>query len=272
MNASGGEAERLYARRDDVPSLSDCYFYHTMDVPGHGTIAGEWDLRGRVDEYLGHEPLRGCRVLEVGTASGFLCFEMERRGAHVVAYDLSPSTPWDIVPYAGLDVESTHAVRAQHVGRINASWWLCRHAYGSSARMVYGTAYAVPAEIGPIDVCTFGAVLLHLRDPLRALESAARLRPSTIVITELARRRRFGFFPERPSQRRGPLFVPNAAAGQPTDTWWSFSPSSIANLLAIAGYRTERIVAHTQQYRDRALPMFTLVARRITDARAGECR
>ncbi len=33
--------------------LADCSFYHSMDLPGVGAVTGEWDLRGRVDEYLG---------------------------------------------------------------------------------------------------------------------------------------------------------------------------------------------------------------------------
>jgi SAM-dependent methyltransferase len=264
-NASGAERENLYARRDDVPALADCYFYHTTDVPGHGTIEGEWDLRGGVDAYLGDEPVQGRRVLEVGTASGFLCFEMERRGAEVVAYDLSSATPWDIVPYAGLDLEAVRAQRAEHIARINASWWFCHNAYRSAARVVYGAAAQIPAAIGRVDLCTFGSVLLHLRDPLSALQGAAALRPDTIVVTDLVRRRRVGFLPERPSQRRSALFVPNGEIAEPIDTWWSFSPSSIANLLAIVGYRTERVVRHAQRYRGSLMPMFTVVAKRNLD-------
>ncbi|HEY4442105.1 MAG TPA: hypothetical protein VGN14_16725, partial [Candidatus Elarobacter sp.] len=74
------------------PPLEACYFYHTMELPGVGTVEGEWDLRTGVDAYLGGEELRGKRVLEIGTASGFLCFAMERRGAEVIGYDLDPAT------------------------------------------------------------------------------------------------------------------------------------------------------------------------------------
>ncbi len=260
MRAIDGEGP--YARRADVPALADCYFYHTMDLAQHGLVAGEWDLRGRIHAYLGHEPVAGKRVLEVGTASGFVCFEMERDGAEVVAYDLSSATPWDVVPYAALNVCEILADRAAHIARMNNAWWLARDAFGSAARVVYGSVYDIPATIGEVDLCTFGAVLLHVRDPLGALQSAAKLRPRTIIVTELARRRRFPLLPERPSQRRSALFVPNGATSEPVETWWSFTPDSIANLLAIAGYRTTRVVRHAQQYRGRTLPMFTVVADR----------
>jgi hypothetical protein len=63
------------------PALHSCDFYHVMDLPGVGQVGGQWDLRGRVDDYLGHVELRGKRILEIGPASGFLTVEMEKRGA-----------------------------------------------------------------------------------------------------------------------------------------------------------------------------------------------
>src|SRR5438445_4191084 len=76
----------IYASPRIVTDLSDCYFYHTMDVPGYGQIVGEWDLREGIRAYLGDVDFRGRRVLEMGTANGFVCFHMEREGADVVAY------------------------------------------------------------------------------------------------------------------------------------------------------------------------------------------
>jgi SAM-dependent methyltransferase len=262
MADDGTEQISVYAQRPDVPALDDCYFYHTVDVPNYGLLTGEWDLRNGVDAYLGHEPLRGMRVLEVGTASGFLCFEMERRGADVVAYDLSSSTPWDSVPYRGLDQATFAAETSANISRRNNSWWLCHHAFASAARVVYGTVYDIPSAIGDVDLCTFGAVLLHVRDPLLALQSAVKLNPATIIVTELARRRRFGLLGERPSQRRSPLFIPDGAKREPVETWWSFTPESVSNLLSIVGYRTRNVVHHTQRYRGAPMHMFTVVANR----------
>ena len=42
-------------------------------------------------------------LLDVGTATGFLTFHMERHGAEVISYDLSPAYRWDLVPVAGID-------------------------------------------------------------------------------------------------------------------------------------------------------------------------
>ena len=251
-----------YAEPIDVDDISACYYYHTMDVPGHGLVRGEWDLRAGIDDYLGHEPVAGKRVLEIGSASGFVCFEMERRGAEVVAYDLSRDDPWDIVPFAGLDPAEVAAERGAHIARLNKSWWFNHRAFGSHAKAVYGTVYHIPRSIGPIDVCTFGAILLHLRDPFLALQNGAALRPATIVVTELARRWSPRSLIEGAGRRRSPRFLPNGATGEPLETWWSFSPEAVANMLRILGYRTERVVRHRQLYQGRSTPMFTVVARR----------
>lgn len=263
---SPGVAGSPYAAPIAVASLSECYYYHTMDVPGHGLVEGEWDLRGGVDAYLGHEPVAGKRVLEIGTASGFLCFEMERRGADVVAFDLGANDPWDMVPFARSDVGATAADRSDHMARINRSWWFNHRAFGSKTRMVYGSVYAIPASIGTVDVCTFGAMLVHVRDPFLALQRAAALAPATIVVTELAPRRRALKILESAARRRSPLFLPDALTGTPLDAWWSFSPEAMSNMLGVLGYRTERVVRHAPLYRKRPTPMFTLVARRSVKA------
>jgi hypothetical protein len=84
--------------RDGV-KLEDCDFYHTVEIPGQGVVRGQWDLPQHVDEYLGGYRFAGKRVLEIGPASGFLTFEMERRGADVVALDVPDDPGWDFVPY-----------------------------------------------------------------------------------------------------------------------------------------------------------------------------
>src|SRR6516165_11122315 len=83
----GREAELSAAPRY-VEDPSTCYFYQSMEQPGFGLQRGEWDLRGRFDEYIGHVDLAGARVLDVGCASGYLSFSAERSGvADVYSFD-----------------------------------------------------------------------------------------------------------------------------------------------------------------------------------------
>ena len=81
--------DTIFADLVKVADIGDCYFYHTMELPGHGVMTGDWDLRRGVDEYLGNVSFAGQRVLEIGPASGFLTFEMEKRGADVVAVEVT---------------------------------------------------------------------------------------------------------------------------------------------------------------------------------------
>jgi hypothetical protein len=176
----------LYADPRRVDSLDDCWFYHTTDVPGHGTVQGNWDLRGHVDEYLGGVSWAGKRVLELGTASGFFCFEMEARGAEVVAFDLAPGLAPDILPVASHhDLGELTRGLAGLMERLRNSYWLCHRLHGSRAKVVYGNIYELPAGIGPVDVATFGSILLHLRDPFLALANAVRFARESIVVTDV---------------------------------------------------------------------------------------
>ena len=58
----------------------DYHFYHAIDLPGIGEMPGEWDLRHAPDEYLGNVVVTNKRVLDMGTANGFLSFHMESKG------------------------------------------------------------------------------------------------------------------------------------------------------------------------------------------------
>jgi hypothetical protein len=134
---------------------------------------------------LGNADFAGKRILEVGTASGYLCFWMEQQGAEVVAYDLSPDQNWDIVPFAQYDHQSHAADWRKGIGQINDGFWLIHAAMKSKAKVVYGSVYEIPLEIGTVDIATFGSILLHVRDPFQALYKASLLTRERIIVTEV---------------------------------------------------------------------------------------
>jgi hypothetical protein len=61
-----------------ITDLSACDFYHCVQLPDGSIVKGQWDLRERVDQYLGNVDFAGKRVIEIGPASGFLSMHMER--------------------------------------------------------------------------------------------------------------------------------------------------------------------------------------------------
>lgn len=236
----------VWAEPRNITNISDCYFYHTMDIPNHGTVHGEWDLRGREAFYLGNISFQGKRVLEVGTASGHLCFTMERMGAEVVAYDLSDEQEWDIVPYDGYDYGQQISLRKEHMRRINNGFWFAHRAYNSHAKMTYETVYEMPDDIGQFDICIFGSILLHLRDPFLAFQRALAHVKETAVVTDMA--------PSLTDSRllagrRLIEFLPNAYNCSPTETWWKLSPELVSEFLQILGFVHTKISFHRQLYR-----------------------
>ena len=46
-------AGQIYEQPLHIPSVEECNFYHSTDIPGVGLVEGQWDLREGFDEYLG---------------------------------------------------------------------------------------------------------------------------------------------------------------------------------------------------------------------------
>jgi SAM-dependent methyltransferase len=198
-----------------------------MDLPGIGDVGGQWDLRQTIDAYLGGFDFRGKRALDVGAASGFLTFEMEKRGASVVSFDIGEDVDWDIAPYSpfGFDVAQARASKREWRERLVNSYWLAHRVLGSSARVFYGDIYALPEGLGTFDVVVLGSVLLHLRDPFQALLSVSRLSRDSIIISD------HHFESPTPVME----FVPDLKA-RIVDTWWRISERCMSAMLAAVGF------------------------------------
>jgi SAM-dependent methyltransferase len=238
-----------------------------MEVPGHGLIKGFWDLRPNVGKYLGGVDFRGKRVLEVGTASGYLCLHMERQGADVVAFDLSDDENADVVPFARYDTNQRLADHKAFMKKIKNAYWLAHRAHQSKARVVYGTTYAIPEAIGPVDISVFGAILLHLRDPFFALQNALRLTRETVIITESLWHwhwpRLLRNLVWRWQLADYLMFIPHAPSGQPPTTWWLLSPGAVKRFIAVLGFEDAKVTYHFQRQEGVGrILCFTVVGRR----------
>jgi tRNA (mo5U34)-methyltransferase len=143
-------------------------WYHTLELaPGHVT-PGWFDLRDSVGRYGLPEDMTGMRALEVGTWDGFWAFEMEKRGAEVVALDLDDERDLDWPPRRR---PATFPDKARGDG-----FRLAKEILGSSVERVNCSIYhATPEELGTFDLVFCGSVLIHLRDQLLAYERMAGL-------------------------------------------------------------------------------------------------
>ena len=144
-------------------------WYHTIELAPGVETPGWFDLR----HIVGHLPwpdVRGKRCLDVATYDGFFAFEMERRGAaEVVATDIASHAEWDWLPRARAD-----GLRylEQAAGTKGRGFEIASEALGSSVERQFVNVYDLdPQSVGRFDVVLCGSLLLHLRDPFRALEA-----------------------------------------------------------------------------------------------------
>jgi O-methyltransferase len=228
---------KLALERADL-ERGDCDFYHTATFSDGSVVDGAWDLRGREEAYLGSIALGARRVLELGPASGHLSYYMEGQGAEVVRLDTDFDVSNDLLPYDGIDVSGPTMQYMVNIGQVQNAWWYLHRDRGSRAKVVYGSIYDPPRDIGTFDVATFGSILLHLRNPFNALEQAVRRTTEAIVVTEVI----------DPAIAEGSdtiRFHPTRST-EISQVWWSFSPRSIEVMLDALGFHALETTFHTQ--------------------------
>lgn len=249
----------IYAKPRVIEDIDQCYFYHTIDLPGHGTIEGDWDLRDGINDYLGGVNFSGKRALDVGTANGVLCFETERQGGKVVAFDLSRDYAWDLVPYAKWkDYEYISHEHRKTSDRLNNAYWFCHRCLNSNAKVVYGNIYNIPEQIGEVDIVIYGSILLHLRDPFLALQSGTRLAREAVVVTDVLRGQTFK------SKEPYMQFLPNPETLEPKDTWWDLRPEFVVRMINVLGFEDIRVTYHSQLCKGEEVQLYTVVGRRTS--------
>src|SRR5438477_6949218 len=167
----------MSTQEDLLSRANEFGWYHTLELaPGHVT-EGMFDLRGYEDRYGLPERMDGMRALDVGTWDGFWAFEMERRGAEVVALDLDDEADLDWPPRRRPATFPEH-LRGQ-------GFRLAKEILGSKVERVNCSIYhAKPEELGTFDLVFCGSVLIHLRDQMLALERIASLTTDTFLSIE----------------------------------------------------------------------------------------
>ncbi len=126
-------------------------WYHSIELPDGEVIQGIQSielLKKRIAQYPIPQDLRGKRVLDIGAWDGWFTFEMERRGAEVVAVDSARQETF-------FQAKKLLNSKAEYI--------------------VEDVSYLTPKEIGYFDIVLFFGVLYHLKHPLLALERVCEL-------------------------------------------------------------------------------------------------
>jgi SAM-dependent methyltransferase len=163
---SGSISDRAAAARAAV--AANPVWYHSIELAPGVLTPGQVDLRDAARKLLPAD-LSGMRALDVGTFDGFWAFEMERRGAEVVAIDVEAIDSAEWPPLSRKRLEQRTSELGVELGR---GFEQAAEALRSSVHRVVCDVYELTADAisGPVDFAFAGAILLHLRDPVRALE------------------------------------------------------------------------------------------------------
>jgi tRNA (mo5U34)-methyltransferase len=208
-----------------VTEASQRTWYHTIDLPQGGQTRGWYDCRSAPDTVDWPGSLVGGRCLDVGTFDGFWAFEMERRGAaEVVALDVDDPTDLDWF----YDERSRGPELVKSWGSERGPGFVeAAGLVGSRAQRVGCSVYDLEeSTAGLFDVVFCGALLLHLAEPVRALERMRSVCRGELVLVEHLDPYLELVAPRTPSARFSPDW----------DQWWRANSAGLEMLVQRAGF------------------------------------
>jgi SAM-dependent methyltransferase len=235
---SATETDRIEAARSALEVNPT--WYHSIELAPGVVSPGQVDHRGLVAKVL-PDDLDGLRALDIGTFDGFWAFEMEKRGAEVVAIDVETI---DAAEWPPLNRERLRNETQAFGIELGRGFRLAKEILGSNVERVVSSVYDLTPDVigGPVDFVFEGAVLLHLRDPVRALERARGvLSPDgRMLIWELISVLDTLRAPRRPVARFSPLLS--------DFTWWLPNYAALVSMPMAAGFGEVRRIG-TQRTR-----------------------
>jgi len=185
-------------------------WWHSFELPDGRRIEGVCSLEGlrsRLGQFPIAESLAGKRALDIGCWDGWFSFELERRGAEVVAVDC-----WDNPRFR--EMHSIYRSKVDY--RILDMYEL------------------TPDRIGRFDVVLFMGVLYHLKHPLLGLERVCALSTDLAAVDSFILRdeRRPGADLERPILE----FYETDEMGGQADNWFGPSLPALLGMCRTAGF------------------------------------
>jgi tRNA (mo5U34)-methyltransferase len=206
-------------------SVESIQWYHTLELAPHVVTPGWLDHRGVVAQVPLPQSLSGLRCLDVGTFNGFWAFEMERRGAaEVIGIDVLDARSWDWP--LDSDEATVSALAARLAG--GDGFTIAQRALGSSVQRVDCSVYDLDErDLGRFDVVYLGSLLVHLRDPVRALERVRTVCDGTLVVVD-------GI--DLPLTLRSPRLPLARLDGRGRPWWWYANLAGLARLVEAGGF------------------------------------
>lgn len=200
-------------------------WYHTLELAPGVVTPGWLDPRPVLDRIPIPASLSGRRCLDVATFNGFWAFEMERRGAEeVVGIDVLDPARWDWPVGSAPETVAILAER-QAGGR---GFEIAKRELGSSVRRLERSVYDLDRdEVGGFDLAYVGSLLIHLRDPVRALERVRQVCDGALVVVDGIDLPLSFLHPRQPAARLD---------GRGRPWWWYPNVAGLVRLVEAAGF------------------------------------
>ena len=156
-------------------------WYHRFYFDNGVSVRGDYDVEADVADYGFPESMEGLCVLDVGTGAGWFAFYFEQQGAVVTTVDARGYRDFDVYGrynYPSIGRERREPDRLDQDGRpvhfspVSRGFWIMKDLLGSAVRFRNSRVYDLsPSLFGgeKFDLVFLGAILRHLRDPIRAL-------------------------------------------------------------------------------------------------------
>jgi len=176
--------------------------YHQLDFGNGLVMSGDYDMYRYVRFYHLPPVLAGKTVLDIGTASGYFALECARRGAAVTAIDVYDRPLLnDLLPLLQADI-----------------------------RYVRKSIYELDEAFGQFDVVICGSLLLHLPDPLGAIQRIRRVCAGRAIISTTC--------PEESASTSRPVCEFLGLKATDGDYWfyWSLGMVALRSMLLAAGF------------------------------------
>jgi tRNA (mo5U34)-methyltransferase len=200
-------------------------WYHTLELAPGVVTPGWFDTRKVLKQLPFPVSLAGKRCLDVATFDGFWAFEMESRGAaETVAIDLLDPTAADWPVNSAPEVIEAIGRRKEVDG-----FEIARELRGSSVERIEMSVYDLdPADVGEFDFVYVGSLLIHLRDPVRALERVRSVCRGQLLLVDNVN---LGLSLRHPRQ-------PVAALdGDGRPWWWKMNTRGLVRAAEAGGFR-----------------------------------
>jgi tRNA (mo5U34)-methyltransferase len=218
----------------DGLGLEQIDWYHTIDL-GDGVVTpGFVDHRDQVRLYGLPDSLAGMRCLDVATFDGFWAFEMEKRGAaEVVGIDV----------YSLADCDFPTNWRREYLGAQKltvkgSGFAYAKRARNSTAQRRVLSVYELsPRTVGTFDFVFMSDLMLHLREPLRALEAVWSVARGEVIVADAY---------DKELEASGVTGAMRFMVGLDEFSgclWWNFTSSSLEALMRVARFQDVRKIA-----------------------------